>query len=278
MEPHVGPRAGRLHGFHAHAEFRLRLLGQALLEIVASALVGPERLRELAPDLGRVEIPHHRQDHLIRNVAVVVEGLERGERRVLDHVLQADGVPLVRMVAEHEPLDLVVDLVVGPVLTLVVFRHHDLPLLVHLLLSQPQVHPGVDGAVERLVEILLRRGESEAGVVVGGVAAGLLPDPLHLLAEFQLALLERAAPEDEVLVVVAQTRERRGLGAAPAVHEDARGHQGLGVVLDQDEAEPVGEGLAADRFGGGAAGYHEPRSQGETEDRDEHGPETHEPP
>src|SRR5207245_1377048 len=89
---------------------------------------------------------------------------------------------------------------------------------------------------------------------------------------------ERAAPEDEVLVVVAQAGERRGLGAAPAVHEDARGHQGLGVVFHQDEAHPVREGLAADRFGGGRGGDHETRNQGETKDRGEPGSETHEPP
>ncbi len=204
MESDVGPRAGGLHGFHAHAKLALRLLGQALLEIIATALVRGERLLQLAVDRAGIEIADDGQDHLIRHVALFVEGPEGGERRVLDHVLQADRVPLIGVVPEHEPLDLVVDLVVGPVLPLVVLRHHDLPLLVHLLLRQLEIHPRVHGAIERLGKVLLGRREPVAGVIVRGVAAALLSDPLHLLPEFQLALLERAAPEDEMLVVVAQ--------------------------------------------------------------------------
>ena len=266
MESNVGPGAGRLHGLHAHAELRLRLLREPLLETVATSIVGREGLGELGVHRAGVEIAHDREDHLVWNVAILIEGAEGRQGRVLDHVTEPDRVPLVGVVAEHEPLDLVVDLVVGPVLPLLVLRHHHFPLLVHLLLRQLEVHPGIHGAVQSFVEVFLGGGESVAGVVVGGVAAALLADPLHLLPELQLALLEGASTEDQVLVVVAEAGEGRRLRAASAVHRNAHGDERLRVVLDENQAKSVRQGLAADGFRSrGETGREERRRGRETE-------------
>ena len=131
MESKVGPSAGGLHGFHPHAEFRLGLFCQALLEVILPALIARERFRHPGSDGSGVEIPDQGEDHLIGDVTLLVKHPEGRERGVLDHVFQADRVPLVRVVAEHDPLDLIVDLVVGAVLTLIVLFHHDLPLAGH---------------------------------------------------------------------------------------------------------------------------------------------------
>jgi hypothetical protein len=239
VESEVRPGARRLHRLDAHPELCLRRFDLPQLEVVLATDVRGERLPQLPRHGLRVEIAHGREDHLIRNVALFIERAECAELGVLDRVLQADRVPLVGMVAEHEPLDLEVDLVVGPVLALIELLHHDLPLLRDLRLGQLERHPRVHRAPERLVEIRGRRREAVAGVVVRRVAAGLLAQPLHLAAELELLLPRRAAAEDQVLVVVAQPRQPGALGAAPAVHEDADARERLRVVLDEDEAKAV---------------------------------------